>query len=62
MWLLTLAGLLCSSLAFAKDEGKFGTQVEFVASPKEAADQAKKGEKLVFVLHVSGEFETPDCT
>ena len=42
--------------------GKFGTQVEFVDTPKEAADQAKKEEKLVFVLHVSGHFETPEFT
>jgi hypothetical protein len=71
---LALAGLgltvLLGAAAHAKDTpksddqgaGKFGTQVEFVATPKEAAELARKGEKLVFVLHVSGDFETPECT
>lgn len=42
--------------------GKHGTSVEFVASPKEAAQEAKKEGKLVFVLHVSGHFEDPRFT
>ena len=42
--------------------GKFGTQVEFVDTPKEAAELAKKQEKLVFVLHLSGVFEDPKLT
>jgi hypothetical protein len=42
--------------------GKFGTSVEFVSTPSEAAKQALKEEKLVLVLHVSGNFETPDFT
>jgi hypothetical protein len=42
--------------------GKFGTQVEFVGTPSEAARKAKKEEKLVFVLHVSGHFEDPRFT
>ncbi len=42
--------------------GKHGTQVEFVDTPKEAAAQAKKQEKLVFVLHLSGVFEDPNLT
>jgi hypothetical protein len=42
--------------------GKFGTTVEFVSTPSEAAQQAKKQEKLVFVLHVSGYFEDPKLT
>jgi hypothetical protein len=37
--------------------GKFGTAVRFLASPREAAAAAKKEEKLVFVLHLSGIFE-----
>jgi len=40
----------------------YGTEVHFVDSPAEAARQATKQEKLVFVLHVSGNFETPDFT
>jgi hypothetical protein len=39
-----------------------GTKVDFVDSPKEAAALAKKQEKLVFVLHVSGNFEDPRFT
>jgi hypothetical protein len=39
-----------------------GTKVEFVDTPKEAAAQAKKEQKLVFVLHVSGNFEDPRFT
>jgi hypothetical protein len=39
-----------------------GTAVHFVDTPSEAAKQAKKEEKLVFVLHVSGQFEDPGIT
>jgi hypothetical protein len=42
--------------------GKHGTSIEFVATPSEAAQQAKKEGKLVFVLHVSGLFEDPKFT
>jgi len=42
--------------------GDFGTSVKFAKSPSEAAKQALKEEKLVMVLHVSGEFEDPDFT
>jgi hypothetical protein len=42
--------------------GSFGTRVEFVRSPSEAAGLAKKEQKLVFVLHVSGHFEDPTFT
>jgi len=42
--------------------GAFGTSVEFAESPQEAAKQAKKEQKLVFVLHVSGNFEDPRFT
>jgi hypothetical protein len=42
--------------------GNYGTSVQFVKTPSEAARQALKEEKLVFVLHVSGQFETPDFT
>ena len=40
----------------------YGTAVEFVESPTEAAKLAKKEGKLVFVLHVSGNFEDPRFT
>ncbi len=39
-----------------------GTKIHFVDTPKEAAAQAKKEQKLVFVLHVSGYFEDPSLT
>ncbi len=42
--------------------GDFGTSVEFADSPVEAAKKAKKEQKLVFVLHVSGNFEDPRFT
>jgi hypothetical protein len=39
-----------------------GTKLDFVDSPKEAAALAKKEQKLVLVLHVSGHFEDPGLT
>ena len=42
--------------------GSHGTTVDFVDTPREAAQQAKKAGKLVFVLHVSGHFEDPRFT
>lgn len=44
------------------DGGCHGTAIQFVATPSEAAHQAKKEQKLVFVLHVSGHFEDPSLT
>lgn len=41
---------------------RHGTSIDFFATPSEAAAAAKKAEKLVFVLHVSGHFETPEFT
>jgi hypothetical protein len=40
----------------------FGTSVEFVASPAEAYRWAKQNDKLVFLLHVSGNFEESGFT
>ena len=42
--------------------GDYGTSVHFVKTPSEAARQALKEEKLVFVLHLSGVFEDPKLT
>jgi hypothetical protein len=42
--------------------GDFGTNVKFVKTPSDAGKQALKEEKLVLVLHVSGDFEDPDFT
>lgn len=45
-----------------KEDACHGTSIEFVDTPKEAATLAKKEQKLVFVLHVSGHFEDPRFT
>jgi len=42
--------------------GNHGTTIDFLDTPREAAAQAKKEKKLVFVLHVSGNFEDPRFT
>jgi len=42
--------------------GEYGTSVKFYSTPSVAATKAKKQEKLVMVLHVSGNFENPDFT
>jgi hypothetical protein len=42
--------------------GNHGTSVQFFDTPSEAAREAKKEQKLVFVLHVSGNFEDPRFT
>ena len=68
MWLLGLAALVAFGLAQAGDSaGKpacsaHGTTIDFFDTPAEAAKRAKKEGKLVFVLHVSGNFEDPRFT
>ena len=42
--------------------GEHGTSLLFQRSPSDAAKKAAKEEKLVFVLHISGNFEDPDFT
>jgi hypothetical protein len=69
---LTAAGLLlvpvlclqaANQSAFKPEkEACHGTSIEFVDTPSEAAKQAQKEKKLVFVLHVSGNFEDPRFT
>jgi hypothetical protein len=54
--------LMLFALTAKAGEGCYGTKVEFLDTPKEAAAEAKKQEKLVFVLHVSGHFEDPKLT
>jgi len=68
----TLAAGLCLALASpgllrAGGEEKpscanHGTTIDFLDTPREAAALAKKEGKLVFVLHVSGNFEDPQFT
>jgi hypothetical protein len=41
-------------------EHRYGTSIDFVDSPTDAAEQAQKDSKLLFVLHVAGNFEK-DC-
>ena len=65
-----LALILLASVARADDAptctrcGKesYGTSIQWTGSPSDAAAKAKKDEKLVFVLHVSGYFEDPNFT
>jgi hypothetical protein len=54
-------GISCSTPDEPKGEF-FGTAVAFVDSPRIAGEQALKQHKLVFVLHVSGNFEDPGFT
>jgi hypothetical protein len=42
--------------------GEHGTNLHFEKTPSDAAKRALKEEKLVFVLHISGNFEDPDFT
>ena len=59
-----LSLFLTVGLARAADDEAtcHGTAVHFVATPSEAARQARDQQKLVFVLHVSGHFEDPGIT
>ncbi len=54
--------LLACGAGRALGEGCHGTSVEFLDTPSQAAARAKKEQKLVFVLHVSGNFEDPRFT
>ena len=58
---LAAVALLAAPLGAAETCGH-GTKLDFVESPKEAAALAKKEQKLVLVLHVSGHFEDPGLT
>ncbi len=61
--LLTLAAVAMFAVpAAAVETCGHGTKLDFVESPKEAAAIAKKEQKLVLVLHVSGHFEDPGLT
>jgi hypothetical protein len=42
--------------------GRFGTRIDFYKTPAEAAKEALKAEKLVFVLHLSGIFQNSEFT
>lgn len=68
---LCLVPLACLTAAHASEPsekksqagcGSHGTRIDFVETPSQAAKIAKKEQKLVFVLHVSGNFEDPRFT
>jgi hypothetical protein len=67
LYLALLAGTARADKPQASVEDKpacsaHGTAIDFVDTPSLAAKQAKKEGKLVFVLHVSGNFEDPRFT
>ena len=61
LWGVAAVALLAAPVAAAETCGH-GTKLDFVDSPKQAATIAKKEQKLVLVLHVSGHFEDPGLT
>lgn len=65
VWMALAVAALAAGPAAAEEPCKtcgHGTKIDFLDSPKEAAAIAKKQEKLVLVLHVSGHFEDPGLT
>ncbi len=59
------AGLPASELPLENETPnweKYGTQVAFLSNPVDAARQAIKERKLLFVLHLSGNFEDQQFT
>lgn len=65
------APLLLAGLALGADKldtkpdggcAAHGTTIDFHDTPNDAAKIAAKEEKLVFILHVSGNFEAPRFT
>jgi hypothetical protein len=74
MWALSLTAVLMLGLAQARDKSEtpecsgHGTSIDFLDTPAEAARHARKlaedpkKAKLVFILHVSGNFEDPRFT
>ena len=61
---LGLGGAAAGKTPTAKEPtcGEYGTAVQFEDTPADAAREARKAEKLVLVLHVSGHFENPQFT
>lgn len=63
-----VAALVLTPAAWASEKaveapsGSCGTSIDFFDTPKDAAKQALKDQKLVLVLHVSGVFEDPRLT
>lgn len=61
LWAAAAVAFLAAPAGAAETCG-YGTKIDFVDNPKEAAAIAKKEQKLVLVLHVSGHFEDPGLT
>lgn len=62
LWLGRLGDVTAANPSKAETCGDYGTSVHFERSPSDAARKALKEEKLVMVLHVSGDFENPEFT
>ena len=62
MFAVAAVALIASPLSANPTTCGHGTKLDFVDNPKEAAAIAKKEQKLVLVLHVSGHFEDPGLT
>jgi hypothetical protein len=62
--LLVPPGAKCGAPAACGTAGpeRYGTAVDFVSDPTEAARQALRDKKLLFVLHVAGNFEDSKFT
>jgi hypothetical protein len=61
IWGLAGADINAESAPSARCE-TYGTKVQFVSNPSTAAGQARRDHKLLFVLHLSGNFEDAQFT
>ena len=61
-WLVGARGGGATAATPLEGGGEYGTSVHFERTPSAAARKALKEEKLVMVLHVSGDFENPEFT
>jgi hypothetical protein len=57
-----LPAALKEDLSVRQPQGMHGTSLDFVCTPAEAAKQAAAQGKLVFLLHISGNFEDSGFT
>jgi len=62
LWSVAAVAFLAAPAGAAETTCGYGTTIDFVDNPKDAAAIAKKEQKLVMVLHVSGHFEDPGLT
>ena len=53
---------MAKSLPTSQTEDNYGTSVKFVNNPVEAARKATQNQKLLFMLHISGNFEDRQFT